>query len=102
MLDQAVATRSRGPYQLQAAIAALHAKAPGADAADARRRAQCRGRNCHGTGSERIEAAESYRRAIALVSNPAERAYLEARLRSMESAGTKAKGPPGEGGPSVL
>jgi len=34
LLDQAVAVRRRGPYQLQAAIAALHAKAPRAASTD--------------------------------------------------------------------
>jgi RNA polymerase sigma-70 factor (ECF subfamily) len=34
LLDQAIALRRPGPYQLQAAIAALHARAPSAEATD--------------------------------------------------------------------
>ena len=137
MLDHALAMRARGPYQIQAAIAALHAKATSASETDWRQiamlyrallamlltpvvelNAAAAHAMAHGPAAglawiERIEArgdladyhllpaakadllrrsgrsaeaAESYRRAIALVSNPSERAYLETRLLAMNDS----------------
>lgn len=137
-LDRAIALRRAGPYQLQAAIAALHAKAPEAGATDwaqisalygalyammptpvvalnaaaavamvagpeeglawiaalERHEELC---DYHLLPAARadllrragraIEAAEEYKRAIDLAGNPAERAYLERRLREVEGHG---------------
>ena len=134
MLDKAIAMRMRGPYQVQAAIAALHAKAAGAADTDWRQiaalyrallellptpvvelnaaaalamaqgpgkglawieRIEARGEladyhllpaakaDLLRRSGRNAEAAVNYRRAIALVSNPAERAFLESRLRAM-------------------
>jgi RNA polymerase sigma-70 factor (ECF subfamily) len=128
MLDRALSLRRPGPYQLQAAIAALHARAPSADETDWRQIAALYTELERWTGSpvvalnhavaaamahgpevglrmtDRIpglegyhlfhatradllrrlerhtEAAVAYRRALELVTNPIERAYLERRL----------------------
>ena len=132
MLDQAIALRRRGPYQLQAAIAALHAKAASAAQTDwpqiaalygalhemmpndvvalnaAVAFAMVAGPEAGLAWIDRVEArgelaqyyllpaaradllrragrpAEAlthYERALALARNPAERRYLERRLR---------------------
>ena len=137
MLDRAMAMRTRGPYQVQAAIAALHAKAASASATDwpqisalyrallemlptpvvelnaaaalAMARGPAEGLEWIGRIEARGdladyhllpaakadllrrsgrngEAAANYRRAIALASNPAERAYLVARLNALKMA----------------
>ncbi len=137
ILDRAIGMHARGPYQVQAAIAALHAKAESASETDWRQiaalyralldmlptpvvelNAAAALAMAQGPASglewiERIEArgdladyhllpaakadllrrsgryaeaALNYRRAIALASNSAERAWLEARLRAMEVA----------------
>jgi RNA polymerase sigma-70 factor (ECF subfamily) len=132
LLDGAIVLRRPGPYQLQAAIAALHARAPRPEDTDwpqiaARYRrlvevsrspvvelnravavamADGPGRGLpmidalagkldgyhlfHSARADllrrldrRDEAAEAYRRAVALTSNPAERAFLERRLREV-------------------
>ena len=128
ILDRALSLRRPGPYQLQAAIAALHARAPSADETDWRQIAALYTELERWTGSpvvalnhavaaamahgpevglrmtDRIpglegyhlfhatradllrrlerhtEAAVAYRRALELVTNPIERAYLERRL----------------------
>jgi RNA polymerase sigma-70 factor (ECF subfamily) len=136
-LDRAIAMRLRGPYQVQAAIAALHAKASSASATDWPQIAALYGAlyamvptaivelNAAAavamvegpeTGLEWIarveaqgelgdyyllpaaradllrradrrgEAAAQYRRAIELARNPAERLYLERRLREVARA----------------
>jgi RNA polymerase sigma-70 factor, ECF subfamily len=135
-LDRAIAMRRRGPYQLQAAIAALHAKAEAAAATDwpqivalygalhamvptaivelnaAAATAMLAGPDeglaliarleADGSLSDYYllpaaradllrragrggEAAVHYRRAIELARNPAERLYLERRLREVAS-----------------
>jgi len=128
ILDRALSLGRPGPYQLQAAIAALHARAPSADETDWRQIAALYTELERWTGSpvvalnhavaaamahgpevglrmtDRIpglegyhlfhatradllrrlerhtEAAVAYRRALELVTNPIERAYLERRL----------------------
>lgn len=135
-LDRAIAMRRRGPYQVQAAIAALHAKAPAAKDTDWRQiaalygalhqlmpndvvalnAAAAVGMSCgpdaglawidrvesrgllgeyhllHAARADLLrragrpdEAAPHYRRAIGLATNPAERLYLERRLREVGS-----------------
>ncbi len=128
-LDAAMAARRPGPYQIQAAIAALHAQAPRPEDTDWPQIAALYGRLAELSPSpvvelnravavamadgparglsmvnalagdldgyhlfhsaradllrrleRRDEAAESYRRALALATNPSERAYLELRL----------------------
>jgi RNA polymerase sigma-70 factor (ECF subfamily) len=137
LLDEALARRAPGPYQTQAAIAALHATAPAPEQTDwpqiaALYRALLRqlpnpvvelnaavafgmaaGLEHALDGIERIEsggqlaryhllpaakaevlrrlgradaAAEAYRAALGLVTNPAERRYLERRLSGMSAA----------------
>jgi RNA polymerase sigma-70 factor (ECF subfamily) len=128
-LEAALADERPGPYQVQAAIAAQHARAPRAEDTDWPLIAALYGRLAEMTPSpvvelnravavamadgparglpladslaeelvgyhlfhaaradllrrlaRREEAAESYRRALALVTNPSERMYLERRL----------------------
>ena len=137
LLDEAMARRAPGPYQTQAAIAALHATAPAPEQTDwpqiaALYRALQRqlpnpvvelnaavalgmaaGLEHALDGIERIEssgqlaryhllpaakaevlrrmgradsAAEAYRAALGLVTNPAERRYLQRRLSEMAAA----------------
>ena len=138
MLETALQRRRRGPYQLQAAIAALHARAERAEATDwqqiavlyagllseqpspvvelnaAVALAMARGPE-HGLAwidrldregeladyhllpaaradllrrlGRGAEAAASYRAALALVRNPAERLYLERRLAACDTRG---------------
>ena len=134
LLDRAIAMRSRGPYQIQAAIAALHAKAADAPSTDWKQIAALYGAlyammptaivelNAAAAAAmvegpekglewiDRVEAREElgdyyllpaaradllrragrggaaiahYRRAIELARNPAERLYLERRLREV-------------------
>jgi RNA polymerase sigma-70 factor, ECF subfamily len=134
ILDRAIAMRRRGPYQLQAAIAALHSKASNAASTDwpqiaalygalhqmvptaivelnaAAAIAMVSGPEAGLVWIERVEAGgelgeyhllpaaradllrragrgreaeEHYRRAIELARNPAERLYLERRLREV-------------------
>jgi RNA polymerase sigma-70 factor (ECF subfamily) len=134
ILDRAIAMRRRGPYQLQAAIAALHSKASAAASTDwpqiaalygalhqmvptaivelnaAAAIAMVSGPEAGLVWIERVEAGgelgeyhllpaaradllrragrgreaeEHYRRAIELARNPAERLYLERRLREV-------------------
>jgi len=134
ILERAIAMRRRGPYQLQAAIAALHSKASTAAATDwtqiaalygalhqmvptavvelnaAAAVAMVSGPEAGLVWIERVEAGgelgdyhllpaaradllrragrgreaeEHYRRAIELARNPAERLYLERRLREV-------------------
>jgi len=134
ILERAIAMRRRGPYQLQAAIAALHSKASTAAATDwtqiaalygalhqmvptavvelnaAAAVAMVSGPEAGLVWIERVEAGgelgeyhllpaaradllrragrgreagEHYRRAIVLARNPAERLYLERRLREV-------------------
>lgn len=135
VLDQALAMRAPGPYQTQAAIAALHGAAPSAAATDwpqiaalyrgllqmtdnpvvelnaavahgfafgaeqalvrlerieAQGRlagyhllAAARGAFLHRLGRNE-EAAAAYRAALVLATNPAERRYLEKRMREVE------------------
>lgn len=136
ILDDALALRAPGPYQTQAAIAALHVTAPSSAATDwpqiaALYRALLRTSDnpvvelnaavAHGFafGAEQalawfarieergrlagyhllpaaragflhrlgrdVEAAEAYRAALALVTNPAERRYLEKKMRECAS-----------------
>jgi RNA polymerase sigma-70 factor (ECF subfamily) len=128
-LDRAIVARRPGPYQLQAAIAALHARAPRPEDTDWPQIAALYGRLAelspspvvelnravaiamadgperglalfapledeldgyhlfHSARAEllrrlvrREEAADAYRRALGLATNPQERAYLERRL----------------------
>ncbi len=128
-LDRALAARRPGPYQLQAAIAALHARAPRPEDTDWPQIASLYGALTQMTASpvvelnravavamadgaerglplvealsskldgyhlfhsaradllrrlgRRAEAADAYRRALELVPNLAERAFLERRL----------------------
>jgi RNA polymerase sigma-70 factor (ECF subfamily) len=134
-LDRALLLRQPGPYQIQAAIAALHANAPHAAATDwtqilalygallrhlptavvelnaaaalamatdvaqglawmdriADRGGLDRFHLLHAARADLLrrldrddEAAEAYRRAIDHVTNPAERTYLQRRLRELE------------------
>ena len=133
VLDVALPSRRPGPYQLQAAVAALHANAPRPEETDwhqiallygallrhqpspvielnaavaavmagdargfARLDALERGgdlagyhllpaaqADLHRRAGRNAEAATAYRRALALVTNPAERGYLERRLREV-------------------
>jgi RNA polymerase sigma-70 factor (ECF subfamily) len=134
ILDRAIAMRRRGPYQLQAAIAALHSKASSAASTDwpqiaalyaalhqmvptaivelnaAAAVAMASGPEAGLAWIERVEAGgelgeyhllpaaradllrragrgreakEHYRRAIELARNPAERLYLQRRLREV-------------------
>ena len=128
VLDRALRLRRPGPYQLQAAIAALHSEAPAADATDWPQIAALYGELArvqpspvvelnravavamadgpeaglarldgldeleryhllHATRADllrrlgrRNEAAAAYRQALALATNPVERAFLERRL----------------------
>lgn len=137
LLDRAIAMRSRGPYQIQAAIAALHAKAADAPSTDWKQIAALYGAlyammptaivelNAAAAVAmvegpekglewiDRVEAREElgdyyllpaaradllrragrggaavahYRRAIELTRNPAERLYLERRLREVTAS----------------
>ncbi len=135
LLDSAVALRAPGPYQLQAAIAALHANAPSSSETDWPQIAALYGalvrqtptpvvqlnaavahalagqlaegldwidrladelRDYHLLPAARAdllrragrvaESADSYRHALELVTAPAERAFLERRLREVTSA----------------
>ena len=137
LLDRAIAVRSRGPYQIQAAIAALHAKAADAPSTDWKQIAALYGAlyammptaivelNAAAAVAmvegpekglewiDRVEAREElgdyyllpaaradllrragrggaavahYRRAIELTRNPAERLYLERRLREVTAS----------------
>ena len=137
LLDRAIAMRSRGPYQIQAAIAALHAKAADAPSTDWKQIAALYGAlyammptaivelNAAAAVAmvegpekglewiDRVEAREElgdyyllpaaradllrragrggaaiahYRRAIELARNPAERLYLERRLREVTAS----------------
>jgi RNA polymerase sigma-70 factor (ECF subfamily) len=128
-LDAAIAARNPGPYQMQAAIAALHAQAPRPEDTDWPQIAALYGRLAELSPSpvvelnravavamadgparglsmvealegdldgyhlfhaaradllrrldRRDEAAEAYRRALSLATNPSERTYLERRL----------------------
>jgi RNA polymerase sigma-70 factor (ECF subfamily) len=132
LLDEAITARRPGPYQLQAAIAALHARAPRAEDTDWPQIAALYGRLAasnpspvvelnravaiamadgpahglaimegladqldgyhlfHATRADLLrrlgrprEATASYRRALALVTNPTEGVYLERRLREV-------------------
>jgi len=134
VLERAIAMRRRGPYQVQAAIAALHAKAESASSTDWRQIAALYGAlhemmptaivelNAAAAVAmasgpeeglvwiERVEASGElsdyhllpaaradllrragrgqeaephYRRALELATNPAERRYLERRLREV-------------------
>jgi RNA polymerase sigma-70 factor (ECF subfamily) len=129
LLDEVLAARRPGPYQLQAAIAALHARAPRPEDTDWPQIAALYGRLAESTSSpvvqlnravavamadgparglplvdrlaaeldgyhlfhatradllrrigRRDDAAAAYRRALELVTNPSERAYLTRRL----------------------
>jgi len=129
LLDAAIAQRRPGPYQLQAAIAALHARAPRSEDTDWPQIAALYGRLADASPSpvvelnravavamadgparalplvdalageldgyhlfhsaradllrrldRREEAAQAYRRALELATNPSERAFLEGRL----------------------
>lgn len=137
VLERAIAMRRRGPYQVQAAIAALHAKAESASATDWRQIAALYGAlhemmptavvelnaaaavamvsgpdeglawitRVEATGElddyhllpaaradllrragRGREAEPHYRRALALATNPAERLYLERRLREVSES----------------
>jgi RNA polymerase sigma-70 factor (ECF subfamily) len=135
LLDAAIAERRPGPYQLQAAIAALHARAPRPEDTDWPQIAGLYGRLAevarspvielnrtvavamadgparalplvdalagelegyhlfHSTRADLLrrlghgeEAAEAYRRALELASNPSERAFLERRLHEVTNA----------------
>jgi RNA polymerase sigma-70 factor (ECF subfamily) len=135
MLDAILLLRRPGPYQLQAAIAALHARAPRPEDTDWPQIADLYGHLADLTPSavvelnrgvavamadgpdrglafieplageldgylpyhsaradllrrldRRAEAAEAYERAIALVTNPSQRAFLERRLGEVRSA----------------
>jgi RNA polymerase sigma-70 factor (ECF subfamily) len=134
VLERAIAMRRRGPYQVQAAIAALHAKAEAASSTDWRQIAALYGALhemmptvivelnaaaavamasgpeeglawiarveasgelgdyylLHAARADLLrragrgrEAGPHYRRAIGLATNPAERLYLERRLREV-------------------
>jgi RNA polymerase sigma-70 factor (ECF subfamily) len=134
-LDDAIAVRRPGPYQVQAAIAALHARAPRPEDTDWPQIAALYGRLAELTPSpvvelnravavamadgparglsmvdalegdldgyhlfhsaradllrrldRRDEAAESYRRALSLATNPSERTYLERRLTQVTAS----------------
>jgi RNA polymerase sigma-70 factor (ECF subfamily) len=139
VLDRAIAGRRPGPYQLQAAIAALHARAPRPEDTDWPQIAALYGRLAdlapspvielnravaismadgparglpliealapeldgyhlfHSARADLLrrldrldESAVSYRRALELVTNPSERAYLQRRL---EEVGARPGGP---------
>jgi RNA polymerase sigma-70 factor, ECF subfamily len=132
LLDRAIELRAPGPYQVQAAIASLHAQAPRPEDTDWPEIASLYGRLMEMTPSpvvelnravavamadgpgaglplleelaeeleayhlfhsaradllrrldRREEAAESYRRALTLATNPAERAFLQRRLAAI-------------------
>lgn len=133
VLDAALPTRRPGPYQIQAAVAALHANAARPEDTDWHQIALLYGAllrhrpspvielnaalaavmagdphgvarldaleaggelagyhllpaaqaDLHRRAGRFTEAATAYRRALALVTNPAERAYLERRLREV-------------------
>jgi RNA polymerase sigma-70 factor (ECF subfamily) len=134
ILDAAIAERRPGPYQLQAAIAALHARAPRPEDTDWPQIAALYGRLVqlapspvielnraaaiamadgparalplvdaladdldgyhlfHSTRADllrrldrREDAAEAYRRALDLATNPSERSFLERRLAEVAS-----------------
>lgn len=136
LLDTALALRRPGPYQIQAAIASLHANAPTAADTDWPQIAALYGALVRDTptpvvqlnaavalamsgrfdegldwidrlsqvdevrdyhllpaaradllrrANRKSEAAEAYRRALELVKSPAERIYLERRLREVET-----------------
>jgi len=133
-LDSALSSRRPGPYQIQAAVAALHAAAPSPDSTDWHQIAALYGALLRHTptpvvelnaavalamaegvkqgldwiaslesrgelagyhllpaakadllrrAGRNAEAAASYRGALALVTNPAERGYLERRLKEV-------------------
>jgi RNA polymerase sigma-70 factor (ECF subfamily) len=132
LLDRAVGRRDPGPYQLQAAIAALHAEAPIAEQTDWRQIAMLydalleltptpvvalnravavaqtgrldealelidaldgleRYHLLHSARADMLrrlgrndEAGEAYARALDLARNPAEQAFLRARMRELE------------------
>ena len=139
VLEGAIAVRRRGPYQVQAAIAALHAKAESASSTDWRQIAALYGAlhemmptavvelnaaaavamlsgpeeglawiarleaggdlgdyhllpaaraDLLRRAGRRREAEPHYRRAIELATNPAERLYLERRLREVSGFAT--------------
>ena len=143
LLDRALALRRPGPYQVQAAIAALHAEAPRAEATDWQQIALLYGRLASMTPSPVVElnhaaavamsggpecglalldqlrladvldhyhpyhaaradllrragrpdeAAESYRRALALCQNRIERRFLRKRLAEVESTAPRSHG----------
>ncbi len=140
LLDQALAEGAPGPYQIQAAIAALHARAETAAATDwpqiaalyhallqvlptpivelnaavalglatdveralqwiarLERHPELAGYHLLPASQADLlrrqgrfdEAAPAYRRALTLVTNPAERRYLDRRLAECEAAATK-------------
>jgi len=80
ILDHAIATRRRGPYQLQAAIAALHAKAVSASSTDWRQIAALYGalHEMMPTPIVELNAAA----AVAMVSGPEEGLAWIARLEA--------------------
>jgi RNA polymerase sigma-70 factor (ECF subfamily) len=137
LLDAALARREPGPYQIQAAIAALHSRAETADATDWRQISALYGAllrlvptpvvelnaavalgfatdidralawiarlethpelaNYHLVAASQADllrrqarfgdAAQAYRRALGLVTNPADRRYLERRLAECTAA----------------
>lgn len=145
LLDAALGMKAIGPYQIQAAVAALHARAPHARVTDWKQiaalyqvllrltptpivelnaaaalgmatdltraldgiaRIQARGdlaryHPLHAARADALrrlgrlpEAADAYRAALALVTNPAERRFLERRLA--ECAGTERRDPGAE------
>jgi RNA polymerase sigma-70 factor (ECF subfamily) len=150
VLDEALEVRRPGPYQLQAAIAALHARAPRpedtdwpqiaalyatlvamqpspvvklnrgvavamADGAHAGLRivealaGELDGyHHFHSTRADLLrrldrerEAAEAYRRALALATAPAERAFLERRIAEVIGGGDRSATRPEPGAPSA-
>ena len=85
VLERAIAMRRRGPYQVQAAIAALHAKAESASATDWRQIAALYGalHEMMPTAIVRLNAAA----AVAMVSGPEEGLTWIARLEASGELG---------------
>ena len=95
LLDRAIERRAPGPYQLQAAIAALHARAPRPEDTDWPQIADLYAALAARSPSPVVElnravavampdeAARAYRRALELATNPSERAFLERRIAEL-------------------
>ena len=83
LLDAALALRRPGPYQIQAAISALHAEAPTADETDWRQIALLYARLAHMTPSPVVELNQAV--AVAMADGPDAGLELLDRLRLGET-----------------